>query len=59
MVEKINKVLGALRRQNNEDIDTVDVDKIAEELEIPAQKVRKIIDLAGQTSALVDFTGDD
>lgn len=56
MVEKINKVLGALRRLNNEDIDSVDVDKIAEELEIPVQKLRKIIDLSSQTSALVDLT---
>ena len=55
MVEKINKVLGALRRLNNEDLDNFDVDKIAEQLEIPAQKVRKIIDLSSQTSALVDL----
>lgn len=55
MVEKINKVLGALRRLNDEDTDNFDVDKIAEQLEIPAQKVRKIIDLSRQTSALVDL----
>jgi RNA polymerase primary sigma factor len=55
MVEKINKVLSALRRLNNEEIDNFDVDKIAEQLEIPAQKARKIIGLSSQTSALVDL----
>lgn len=56
MVEKINKVLGALRQLDNEDIDNLEIDKIAEQLEIPAEKVRKIIELSRQTSLLVDIT---
>jgi RNA polymerase primary sigma factor len=54
MVEKINKVQSVLRRWKNDDID-FDADKIAEELEIPVQKVRKIIGLSGQTSLLADL----
>lgn len=57
MVEKINKVLSVMRGWKDDDIDIdIDADKIAEQLEIPVQKVRKLIDLSGQTSALADLT---
>lgn len=55
MVEKINKVLAVMRRWKNDDTEDVDADRIAAELQITAEKVRKLIDLSGQTSALADL----
>ena len=56
LVEKINKVLAVIRRRKCDDIDSVDADIIAEELKIPAEKVKKFIDLSAQTLALEDLS---
>ena len=55
LVEKINKVLAVIRRKSD-DIDSVDADRIAEELNIPAERVNKFIDLSAQTLALEDLS---
>ena len=55
MVEKINRVLAIMRRWKGEDIDSFDTDRIAEELKIPAEKVKKLIELSAQTLALEDL----
>lgn len=56
VVEKINKVLGVLRRWKNDDMDNVDAGKIAAELEMPVEKVKQLIDLSCQTTATADLT---
>ena len=56
MVEKINKVVEALRRLKSDDIESVDPDRIAERLDMPVQKVRKLLGLSNQTSILTDLT---
>jgi len=55
MVESINKVLSVSRRMEEAGAEAVNVDRIAEQLDLPVKKVRKVLALSDQTSALADL----
>ena len=56
MVENINKVLSIRRRMEEAGVEEVSVDRIAEQLDIPVKKVRKVLAFSDQTSALADLS---
>ena len=55
MVESINKVLAVSRRMEEAGADEIGVDRIAQQLDIPVKKVRKVLAFSDQASALADF----
>jgi RNA polymerase primary sigma factor len=55
MVENINKVLSINRRLEKDGAEEVSIDRIAEQLDIPVRKVRKVLAFSDQTSALADL----
>jgi RNA polymerase primary sigma factor len=56
MVENINKVLHAIRRLEESEGEDVSLDHVAQEIDIPVNKVRKILSFSDQTSALDDLS---
>jgi RNA polymerase primary sigma factor len=58
MVEIINKVLGVIRRSEDAQVLDVSVDRIAEQLDVPVKKVRKVLGFSNQTSALADMSDE-
>ena len=55
MVESINKVLHVRRRIEESEDEEASVDRIAEQLDIPVRKVRKVLAFSDQTMALADL----
>jgi RNA polymerase primary sigma factor len=55
MIENINKVLHVCRRIEESEDEEASVDRIAEQLDIPVRKVRKILAFSDQTMALADL----
>lgn len=55
MVESINKVLHVRRRIEESEDEEASVDRIAEQLDIPVRKVRKVLAFSEQTMALADL----
>jgi RNA polymerase primary sigma factor len=55
MVENINKVLHVSRRIEESEDAEASADRIAEQLDIPVRKVRKILAFSDQTMALADL----
>jgi RNA polymerase primary sigma factor len=55
MVESINKVLAISRRMEEAGSEEVSVDRIAEQLDLPVKKVRKVLAFSDQTSSLADL----
>ncbi len=58
MVESINKALSISRRLDEDGLEEVSVDRIAEQLDLPVRKVRKVLAFSDQTSALADLSDE-
>ena len=57
MVDNINKVLAVIRRSKGEETE-ISFETIAEQLDMPVQKVRRVMAFSDQTSALADLSRD-
>ena len=55
MVDNINKVLAVIRRSKGEETESISFETIAEQLDMPVQKVRRVMAFSDQTSALADL----
>ena len=56
MVDSLNKVLQVRRRIEESEDEGVSADRIAEQLDIPVRKVRKVLAFSDQTIALADLS---